>query len=62
MAAIVTHSTDIPGDLVVVADAGGGSHRIKPTEVAALRAHFEAERDAELGRWRDPSDPEYAPR
>lgn len=58
MAAIVTHSTDIPGDLVVVADAGG-SHRIKPTEVAALRAHFEAEKDAKLGRWRDPSDPEY---
>lgn len=58
MAAIVTPSTDIPGDLVVVADAGG-SHRIKLTEAAALRAHFEAEKDTDLGRWRDPSAPTY---
>ena len=38
------------------AGAGSGVYTLETTE--ALRAFFQAERDAELGRWRDPENPD----
>ena len=36
---------------------GNGTYTLETTE--ALRAFFQAERDEELGRWRDPENPDY---
>ena len=36
---------------------GNGIYTLETTE--ALRAFFQAERDQELGRWRDPENPDY---
>lgn len=53
----VTIATTGDGGLTVA--QGGFPIPLLPAAVASLRSHFQAEKDAELGRWRDPSDSEY---
>lgn len=52
-----TIATSDDGGLTVM--HGGSGIGLPVATIAYLRSHFQAEKDAELGRWRDPSNPGY---
>lgn len=53
----VTIGTSDDGGLTVM--HGGSGIGLPVATIAYLRSHFQAEKDADLGRWRDPSAPTY---
>lgn len=50
---------DIDGDIRVNTPEGTIEAFLPPDAVNALHEYLQAERDKELGRWRDPENPDY---